>query len=528
MSFIRTLWQCTFSPRLFKIYKISWWGRPVDKPYNPDSLERWGDRIVICFATMWSISIYAIPFVAIFMYQKVYPLSEHWHIHLYSVLKLQAIAGAILIASLIARSYSRAVNPVYLEFINTLNKAKACVSHETRQELHNFDFEFWAWPVDFRVSDVHGLAAYVIAHTFAIKIMYPGCVTLVIWAMHQPLLQGRTNLMKNGGERYKLLTADNNVIDTMFVDKRNKTNCGDVLTITCEGNCGFYEIGIMSTPLAKGHSVLGWNHPGFGGSTGTPYPLQEENAIDCVMQFAINRLGFSEDKIILFGWSIGGYTATWAAMNYPSIQNLVLDATFDDILPLAITKMPARLEGLVRTTVREYLNLNVAEQLNRYNGPVLIVRRTEDEMICTPVPIEGTNEMSECSLSGNRGNHLLIKLLVRRYPHVFRDAAENVKLVLKLLCAQTEQARISIMAEVGASEERFLELVTKHMIKNNWVVSYPSTLGEDCTVAERQQLAIVLALKYLQDHQSTHCTPLPVEYYRPGWNPTKLSILKET
>lgn len=42
---------------------------------------------------------------------------------------------------------------------------------------------------------------------------------------------------------------------------------GDILVISCEGNCGFYETGIISTPMNKGYSVLGWNHPGFGGST---------------------------------------------------------------------------------------------------------------------------------------------------------------------------------------------------------------------------------------------------------------------
>ena len=38
-----------------------------------------------------------------------------------------------------------------------------------------------------------------------------------------------------------------------------------------------------------GYSVLGWNHPGFGGSTGAPFPDQEANAVDTVMQFAINK-----------------------------------------------------------------------------------------------------------------------------------------------------------------------------------------------------------------------------------------------
>lgn len=46
-----------------------------------------------------------------------------------------------------------------------------------------------------------------------------------------------------------------------------RTANGNILVITCEGNCGFYETGIISTPLNKTYSVLGWNHPGFGSST---------------------------------------------------------------------------------------------------------------------------------------------------------------------------------------------------------------------------------------------------------------------
>lgn len=57
---------------------------------------------------------------------------------------------------------------------------------------------------------------------------------------------------------------------------------------------------------------------------GRPYPEQEQNAIDIIMQFAIHRLKFKPENIILFGWSIGGYTSTWAAMNYPEVRGLVI------------------------------------------------------------------------------------------------------------------------------------------------------------------------------------------------------------
>jgi len=45
--------------------------------------------------------------------------------------------------------------------------------------------------------------------------------------------------------------------------------------------------------------------------------------------------------------------------------------------------MPDFMEPLVRTGVSEYINLNVAEQLNKYNGPIRMIRRSQDEMITT-------------------------------------------------------------------------------------------------------------------------------------------------
>lgn len=112
--------------------------------------------------------------------------------------------------------------------------------------------------------------------------------------------------------------------------------------------------------------------------------------------------------------------------------------------------MFSSLEGLVRNIIRDYFNLNIAEQLNRYynillkyytyinnsyiifasfsryNGTVLLIRRTEDEVVCTP---SGNN------LSGNRGNMLLAKLLMRRYPHLFMENSECAVLLVKFLSA---------------------------------------------------------------------------------------------
>lgn len=89
------------------------------------------------------------------------------------------------------------------------------------------------------------------------------------------------------------------------------------------GNAGFYEIGIMGTPLSLKYSVLGWNHPGFEGSTGKPYPDQDKNAIEAVVQFAIYHLGFAIEDIIFYGWSIGGFSSLWAASCFPEAKGVV-------------------------------------------------------------------------------------------------------------------------------------------------------------------------------------------------------------
>ena len=59
----------------------------------------------------------------------------------------------------------------------------------------------------------------------------------------------------------------------------------------------------------------------------------------------------------------------------------VLDATFDDVLPLAVARMPPSWNSLVQLTCRRHLDLNNSRLLRHYPGPVLLVRRSQDEVI---------------------------------------------------------------------------------------------------------------------------------------------------
>jgi len=58
-----------------------------------------------------------------------------------------------------------------------------------------------------------------------------------------------------------------------------------------------------------------------------------------------------------------------------------LDATFDDLVPLAVPRMPSFVEPLVVLNVKEFTNLHVSHNLVQYPGPVLLIRRSNDEII---------------------------------------------------------------------------------------------------------------------------------------------------
>lgn len=274
--------------------------------------------------------------------------------------------------------------------------------------------------------------------------------------------------------------------------------------ICCEGNAGFYEVGCLSTPLEAGYSVLGWNHPGFAGSTGVPLPQSEANAMDVVLQYAMQQLQFSPKEILIYAWSIGGFTATWAAMFYPELGGLVLDASFDDLLPLALKVLPHSWRDLVTLTVRQHLNLNNAEQLCRYQGPVLLVRRTRDEIITTTTPED---------IASNRGNHLLLRLLQFRYPRVMVD--EGLRVVKEWLGAATpsEEALVLQRCPIDAAWCRSV----LGGFAGETAPPFPWSLGEELTAEQRRMLALFLAQQHLQNFDGSHCSPLPPASFRPPW-----------
>ncbi|XP_064330035.1 phosphatidylserine lipase ABHD16A [Phalacrocorax carbo] len=548
------LLSCVLGPRLYRVHRPRGAGpgaaaaagpggaggareEPAwDSYYQPRGLEKHTDSVLALASVLWSISYYVSPLAVFYLYRKglltmsrVVPLS---HCAATVVLLLAGVACL--------RGIGRWSNPQYVEFITVLEDSHRLGTPEVKRKLAHYTFDFRSWPVDFRwdsagepwggsrnvpllrIPPRHRgaargllgalkklpcqLASLVLAHTLGRRMLFPGSVRLLQKALLPVLLQGQARLVEEcGGRRAKLLACDGNEIDTMFVDRRDGPDPrGETLVICCEGNAGFYEVGCLSTPMDAGYSVLGWNHPGFAGSTGVPLPQSEANAMDVVMRYALQRLRFPPRRVALYAWSIGGFAATWAAMSYPDVGALVLDASFDDLVPLALKVLPRSWRDLVTRTVREHLNLNNAEQLCRYQGPVLLVRRMRDEIITTTVPDD---------VASNRGNDLLLKLLQHRYPKIMAD--EGVAIVREWLEAPTpaEQRGVSQRCPVDEGWCRSVLVA----FAGDRDPPFPWGLGEELAADERRQLALFLAQKHLQNFDATHCTPLPPQAFRLPW-----------
>lgn len=530
-------WRCLLGPRLYRVYSGPG-EQGESEMYAPNILEKFGNKIFQVIYVVQYVGMFTSPILALSLYRWEF-------LSLNSAIRLGTGLGLLVVVALVLRGAGRCFNPTYTTFLSTLDQAQSSPrpSLEDMRPLRRYEFDFAAWPVNFKWSDVSvddnkarvyvergdilvaegglvnrtlqlpaRLAAYAITSTVGKYLMYPGCIQLLQLAIDNLLSQGREKLYKqHGGQRNKILARDGNAIDTMLVDRRNKGQYpnGKTLVVCCEGNAGFYEMGLMPTPLDAGYSVLGWNHPGFGGSTGSPYPSQEQNAVDAVMQFAIHSAGFKEENILIYGWSIGGYTSTWAAMNYPQISGLILDATFNHVLPLAVNRMPACLNSIVGLAVTSHLNLNPGDQLARYPGPVTIMRRTQDEIITT----------DETQLKCNCGNDLMVRLMRSRYPGLLSNHSMDV-----LWQWLAEPFQVSNLTEWDVDEDLCSSLLSSYITQHG--ESYPYSIGEEMNDEEKTKMLLYLASKYLVDVPSGHNTPLERHLFWRPWRPLTDSYIQ--
>uniref|UniRef100_A0A8C5ACD6 Abhydrolase domain containing 16A, phospholipase n=1 Tax=Gadus morhua TaxID=8049 RepID=A0A8C5ACD6_GADMO len=499
-----------FGPNLQRIHSSPGQSRPeiyLHSPsisqgwnYQPLRLEKHTDSVIGWASVLWSLSYYSSPLLLCYLYKKgefglvkFVPVSQYVGTVLICLLGVVCLRGENQIPIKALRFGERLDNGGFNDAVHDL-RGHLILHYPSYTRFSECQRD---------LSTSRPSCSFLIAHSFGRRMLYPGSVGLLQKFMRPMLQQGQAKLIEEfNGQRNKLVACDGNEIDTMFVDRRaDGRPGGSTLVICCEGNAGFYEVGCMNTPLEGGYSVLGWNHPGFGDSTGVPFPQNEANAMDVVIQFAMQKLGFQLNDIIIYAWSIGGFTASWAVMSYPELKAVVLDASFDDLLPLALKVMPASWRLRASPCGEQCLTRYFSP---RYPGPVLLIRRTKDEIITTAGPED---------IMSNRGNDLLLKLLQFRYPKVMAD--EGVRVVREWLGASNTIAEATVYSQYEVDDDWCVTVLQSYRTHNG--TAFPWSVGEDMTLECRRRLALFLARKYMRNFETTHCTPLPFSEFRAPW-----------
>lgn len=547
--------NCIFGPRLHSFYKLTGHTLSQRTPdvlnrshrYERGSLESISDNFIRLSSIITSFGAYISPVLLTYIvYKRNTPGSITNAIDHSTLLQLFTTAISVFLGSYCIRGFARYNNEDYRTFLRVLEEARKNPSNASnRRILLHFDADFSAYPVDFKWSQAIDqrppapyknsfpaesnepalildqfifklpleLAISVIMKTVGRRLIYPGSLGFLQAIMYPAIVSGRSKLIEeHGGIRLKLESYDGNFIDTMFVDRRGATPNGDYLVIGCEGNGGFYELGTILTPLESGYSVLGWNHPGFGGSTGIPYPDQDVAAVDTVVKFAREKLSFSPDQIVLYGWSIGGFTASWAGMRHPDINGIVIDASFDHILPLAKNIFPGFMFPFIEMAIRQHFDLNNSRHLENFDGPVLLIRRSQDEVIATD-PYN--------SPQTNRANNLLIDLLKQRFPKLIDYRATDL---LKEFLGGNSQYQDGILRRYSVNNTKCVRKILDYLC--DYPVRYPIDIGDSLDNITRDQLVLFLASKHIIDYDSVHCAPLPANYFHRPWN--LISLAKMT
>ncbi|KJE93969.1 HLA-B associated transcript 5 [Capsaspora owczarzaki ATCC 30864] len=511
-------------------------GGPVAPLYKNNGLERVSVNLSSAYGILSFVLRPMVIYRSISITWDVLVHGADWTQELYNLpTTTMALTVAAYVLALVFRGLGRYSNPVYREFMSVFRKAQTekPLTSATRAALDTFDYDWSTRAADYeyvtsadeskaKVAHVRHTGVpkftlamifnprlfvhYMVATSIGIRAMYPGTTAPFKAMVGQMLCEGRNRLITTeNGRRNKLLAADGNAIDTIFLDRRPaSTQNGSVLVIACEGNGSFYEMGVSDTAQQLGYSVLGWNHPGYGASTGMPYPSAEKNAIDVVMQFALDKLGFAPQNILFYGWSIGGMTASHAASQHPGIRGVIIDASFDDMAELAPYHMPPMLDSLTRSTVRQYLHIQVAQQACNYDGPILLYRRADDEMMC--------NRRAP-TLASNRGNHLLKAILLKRYPGLIHVPT----LDRYLFECDSLEACSELQQSLHPNEIECNGWLAEEQRQHGSTPAARRAWGTGLSTDKRCQLTLHMVNYHLINIPTSHCPPLPRRMWREPW-----------
>ncbi len=151
----------------------------------------------------------------------------------------------------------------------------------------------------------------------------------------------------------------------------------EFVVVLSHGNAGniSYRIDIARTLLDAGASVLMYDYRGYGQSDGRPNERGLYKDIEAVVEGLKSEKGYAENRIIMYGRSLGGAVAAYAGTEY-NLGGLVLDSAFINLRAMVRDVYPFVPSRLARYefSTENYL-------MHSRNYPVMIMHSQNDEIV---------------------------------------------------------------------------------------------------------------------------------------------------
>jgi len=175
-------------------------------------------------------------------------------------------------------------------------------------------------------------------------------------------------------------------------------NNSDRVILYCHGNYGNMSYYSHVPFIAKrlGLSLIMFDYRGFGKSYGRATTDNIKQDGINMYSYLINKLGYDENNIIVWGESLGGSIAAWIACNYKP-SKVVLLSTFSDIHDVVRMHSNGSLiiNGIISIADILYDSLPIKDWIGKIRSPICIVHSIEDTYIPFECSIVNANIATE-------------------------------------------------------------------------------------------------------------------------------------
>lgn len=150
----------------------------------------------------------------------------------------------------------------------------------------------------------------------------------------------------------------------------------DRVIVLSHGNAGniSYRIDIARTLLDAGAAVLMYDYRGYGKSEGRPNEKGLYKDIESFTDYLVQERKYSEQQIFMYGRSLGGAVAAYAATQY-DLGGLVLDSAFKNLRAMIRDVYP-----FVPSSLARY-RFPTEEYLLQLNGTPVMIMHSPDDFI---------------------------------------------------------------------------------------------------------------------------------------------------